>query len=181
MKYERILITIIAILGFGTGVLFVAAPHDFAHDPYRAEVLRPIARPTTIHDGSRSALHLASTPAPTPIRKDHTLQSGSALKSASNTVPLSSQKDAPMNVTFISLIHGSALDAMLSEEAAGRLSFSVKEFPGMGVFMESLQGRKNADGKFWFLYVNGISSELGPSHAVVEPGDRVEWRYQESY
>lgn len=61
------------------------------------------------------------------------------------------------------------------------ISFTARDFPGLGVFIESINGKKNADGYFWILYVNGKSSDTGASQTTLKAGDAIEWRYEKGY
>ena len=74
----------------------------------------------------------------------------------------------------------SALEAMRAARDSG-LAFDGKEFPGLGFFVESINGRRNADGYYWILYVNGTSSQTGASQTLLKNGDRIEWKYERSY
>ena len=49
-----------------------------------------------------------------------------------------------------------------------------------GIFIEGI-GNLVQDGhdNFWFLYINGKSSEVGASDYIVKPNDLIEWRYHE--
>lgn len=71
----------------------------------------------------------------------------------------------------------------LMQYAASTTNFRYtgKEYPSMGLFVESINGRKNTGGMGWFLYVNGTSSELGASSVIVHPGDTIEWRYEQNH
>lgn len=75
---------------------------------------------------------------------------------------------------------GTVLEAMQSYEARSSFTFSGTEHPALGFFVESINGKKNEDGYYWFLYINGTSSPLGASQALVHTGDVVEWRYKTS-
>lgn len=80
--------------------------------------------------------------------------------------------------TFIADADGAVLDAMDSLAADGKISFSGREFPGLGFFVEEINGTRNANGRHWMLYVNGAFSDKGASQARVERGDVIEWRYE---
>jgi hypothetical protein len=82
--------------------------------------------------------------------------------------------------TFLAQKDGTVLEAMVLEDASG-FTFTTKNYPALGVFVESINGKENRDGKYWILYLNGATSTLGASSARVSPGDRVEWRYEDSY
>lgn len=69
------------------------------------------------------------------------------------------------------------LDAMQKARAFG-LDFSGREYPSLGYFVESISGKAAQGGYYWFLYINGISSQTGASQTPIHPGDTVEWRYK---
>lgn len=48
--------------------------------------------------------------------------------------------------------------------------------PGMGEFVQSIDGVTPGSGKFWKFYVNGQSSNVGASSYVLRDGDKIEWK-----
>ncbi len=58
-------------------------------------------------------------------------------------------------------------------------SIQAKDF-GWGIYLEGI-GNLLQDGRdnFWFLYVNGKSSEVGAADYPVKANDLIEWRYHE--
>ncbi|MBI2612484.1 DUF4430 domain-containing protein [Candidatus Kaiserbacteria bacterium] len=84
-------------------------------------------------------------------------------------------------VTFTASADGTVLDAMNARAAEGELSFSGRDFPGLGFFVEEINGRRGADGYYWILRINGELSDRGVSQASVESGDIIEWRYEKGY
>ena len=56
--------------------------------------------------------------------------------------------------------------------------YTSKQYPTMGSFLESLQGIRNANGKYWMLSINGTVSPVGMSQAQVTKGDTVVWTYE---
>ncbi len=85
------------------------------------------------------------------------------------------------SITFTATTTGSVLDVMHALTAEGTFSFSGREYPSLGFFVESIQGKKNAGGYYWFLYVNGKESEKGASQTFLSPTDTVEWKYKKGY
>ena len=73
---------------------------------------------------------------------------------------------------------GSVESIMQEKHSSGSLTYTSREYPTLGSFLESIDGLKNQNGFYWMLYVNGSSSSVGMSHANVVPGDRIEWRYE---
>ncbi|MEY4747053.1 MAG: hypothetical protein RLZZ416_102 [Candidatus Parcubacteria bacterium] len=61
------------------------------------------------------------------------------------------------------------------------LSFSGRDYSGLGFFVDAINGKKNADDHYWFLYVNASSSQTGASRTILKPGDVVDWRYEKNY
>jgi len=92
--------------------------------------------------------------------------------------------DTPVTESIVYTIpvtsSSTALAAMETYAVSNQhFSFSGRDFPGLGLFLEEIGGKKNKDGYYWTLFINGKLSELGASSAQVIPGDTLEWRYQE--
>ena len=62
------------------------------------------------------------------------------------------------------------------------LEFSYKEYPDLGVFIESIDNFKNDPEKnlWWQYWVNGEFGKVGVSNYQLKNGDLVEWKYIES-
>lgn len=84
-------------------------------------------------------------------------------------------------VTFTAETEGTVLNAMNARVTRGQLSFSGRDFPGLGFFVEEINGTRSADGYYWILLINGKKSDRGVSSARVERGDTIEWRYEKGY
>jgi hypothetical protein len=74
----------------------------------------------------------------------------------------------------------SVLTAM-QEATKNGLVFSGREYPSLGFFVETINGKTTGNGYYWFLYINDESSSHGASQTLVRPGDEIEWRYKQSY
>lgn len=85
------------------------------------------------------------------------------------------------SISFMAHAEGTVLEAMNVAASEGELSFSGRDFPGMGFLVEEINGLKSADGYYWILRINRTLSEKGVSQARVSPGDSVEWRYEKGY
>jgi len=59
------------------------------------------------------------------------------------------------------------------------ISFSGREYSGMGFFVEEINGVKNDNlkGRYWIYYINGESAKLGVSNYIVQNNDLIEWKY----
>ena len=73
------------------------------------------------------------------------------------------------------------LDAMNMLALSTNFRFTSKDFPGMGAFVESINDKRNADGFYWILHMNGKKSRKGISQTFIAPGDTVEWKYEKGY
>lgn len=72
------------------------------------------------------------------------------------------------------------LDAMNAASSQG-LTYSGKQFMGLGLRVDEIGGVRSENGNYWFLYVNGKTSDLGASDMTLKQGDEIEWRYKQSY
>jgi len=93
----------------------------------------------------------------------------------------STRAAGPDSITFTGTTTSPVLDVMHALAGKGSFSFSGQDFPGLGFFVEEMNGRKNTDGYYWILLVNGKKSDLGASQARLKEGDVVEWRYEKGY
>jgi hypothetical protein len=75
-------------------------------------------------------------------------------------------------------VGSTVFEAMSTASMTKGLSFRASDYPGLGFFVEEINGIKNGQGKYWTLYVNGVYSNVGASSYELESGDRIEWRYE---
>lgn len=73
--------------------------------------------------------------------------------------------------------------ALQTLERAAKLksfAYETKSY-STGVLIESINGQKNGtNNKYWILYVNGESAQVGADQQLVQAGDKIEFRFQES-
>ncbi|MBI5222729.1 MAG: DUF4430 domain-containing protein [Candidatus Magasanikbacteria bacterium] len=72
------------------------------------------------------------------------------------------------------------LDLMKELQFEHQISFSGKDYPGMGMFVEEINGVKNDNqaNKYWIYYINGQSAQVGISNYIIKPNDLIEWKYE---
>lgn len=71
-----------------------------------------------------------------------------------------------------------AMDALA---ALGGFTYTSKDFPGLGVFVDSINGKKGGGGMYWILYVNGEAAAKGAGLIEMHEGDIIEWKYEKGY
>jgi len=62
------------------------------------------------------------------------------------------------------------------------MEFSYKEYPDLGVFIESIDNISNdaKTNKWWQYWVNGQYSQVGASNYKLKNGDIIEWKHIEA-
>jgi len=128
--------------------------------------------PAPRHVAAPAAVIAVSTAAPTQAR----IATSSPTPTPNVTFSIASTSYgiyAPMGTTV--------LDAMRTLASTSNFSFTGREYPSLGFFVDSINGKNNADGNYWFLYVNGRSSDTGASQTTLNAGDTIEWRYERNH
>ena len=76
--------------------------------------------------------------------------------------------------------NSTAYDLMADLRKLGQISFTERQFGGLGYFVESIEGLKNdnAGGRYWIYYINGAKATVGISQLQLKPGDRITWKYE---
>lgn len=72
------------------------------------------------------------------------------------------------------------IDAIIAAKNLG-LTYDGREFMGLGLRVDEINGVRSKDGFYWFLYINDRSSDFGASQMTLKAGDTVEWRYKQGY
>ena len=72
-------------------------------------------------------------------------------------------------------------DIMNTLKTEGALSFTAREYVGMGAMLLSINGKASNGDLTWIFYVNGKESQKGVSSVKVSPGDVIEWKYEKAY
>lgn len=115
-----------------------------------------------------------SIPAATSTNATGTAQVPSVSPQAANVTLIAGSS------TYAAYIPGPETVAALMRQLASTTGFNFtgKEYPSLGLFVESIDGTQNHGSDYWFLYIDGTSSMKGASTAMVHPGDTIEWKYE---
>lgn len=63
-----------------------------------------------------------------------------------------------------------------------QITATLKEFKGMGYFLEAINGinNDNQNNKYWIYYINGQSAKMGISSYILKNNDLITWKYEAS-
>ena len=143
----------------------------------------------TVSQASTSSAQLAASTASdtvsTSTQTEHATlaQTNTPAVSATGTSPASSAhgEEQKRLYEFIAQGAGTVLEAMSEYAATHHFEYKTKEYPSLGLYVESINGVEATDGYYWILYINWKDSAKGASTAHVEKGDAIEWKYEKSY
>ncbi len=158
-----------------------------------------LAALVAVYAGSRS-LHTETIPVPVNVEATST----SLQPTQQQSVPEATAPVAPQTPTTItastsvsstetatltvgtqhytlSVLPGETLATAMQHLASTNPSFTytTKEYPGIGLFVQSINGTISEKSYYWFLYVNGKQSSTGISATTIHPGDQIEWKYEQ--
>jgi len=67
-------------------------------------------------------------------------------------------------------------NALIEAKTENKISFSGKNYPGLGFFVTSIEKLHSSDGRYLFYYVNGKEATVGVSKYLLKNGDIIEWK-----
>lgn len=61
-----------------------------------------------------------------------------------------------------------------------KISFSTKNFSGLGYFVQEINGIKNnpSTGFYWTFYINNQEAKVGISNYIIKPNDTLTWKFE---
>ncbi len=76
--------------------------------------------------------------------------------------------------------NGSVYDMLVAAQKKGLISFSGRQFSGVGFFVEEIDGLRQdgQKGMYWIYAVNGTKAHVGVSSYGLRVGDRVTFTYE---
>lgn len=75
---------------------------------------------------------------------------------------------------------GSVYDMLVAAQRRGLITFSGRQFSGVGFFVEEIDGLRQ-DGRkamYWIYAINGKKANVGVSSSLLEEGDNVTFTYE---
>ncbi len=68
------------------------------------------------------------------------------------------------------------LDLLETLERQNGIAIEKRNFPGLGVFIEAIQGVHNTNDSYWQFWVNGEYSNVGAGQYELKDDDKVLWK-----
>ena len=72
----------------------------------------------------------------------------------------------------------SVYDFMDKLRSEGKISFTEKNYTGIGKFIDTINEVRGNGDKNWIYYVNNKKAQVGVSNYKIKPGDLVSWKYE---
>lgn len=69
-------------------------------------------------------------------------------------------------------------DVLLRINKEDNLRFEGKNHPGLGFFVENIDGLENVNGKYLIYYINNVEAQVGVSNYVLNKGDIISWKLE---
>ncbi|OHA32104.1 MAG: hypothetical protein A3B08_02505 [Candidatus Taylorbacteria bacterium RIFCSPLOWO2_01_FULL_43_44] len=96
-------------------------------------------------------------------------------------LPLSREEKTNTELSFTADKHIAVYDLMDALRTKKEITFTEKNYIGMGKFIDSINQLKNSGGENWIYYVNGVKATVGVSNYKLKPGDVVSWKYEKMH
>lgn len=101
---------------------------------------------------------------------------------------ISSEEGSKINIILtipnrefnITITEGASVyDLLISISQKENVDFGFKNFSGLGFFVDSINGVKSENGKYWIYYINGKKAEEGISNYKLKEGDSILWKLED--
>jgi hypothetical protein len=154
-----------------------------------ANPAEPSAKTTTTADNVKyvalkdqaeeiNATNTIADSSPVPVADTEPIPPQEALQTAPS-IPISLEvenKNFKLEVPEKSTAH----DLLNLARNKGLMSFSGKNFPGLGFFLEEINGVRNdnANKMYWIYYINSKKATEGISAYILKKGDIISWKYE---
>lgn len=69
-------------------------------------------------------------------------------------------------------------DVMTVLSSTTSFRFNAKPYPGLGYFIDEINGKKNTADHYWSLYVHDAPATVGASSYIPENGETIAWKFE---
>ena len=66
----------------------------------------------------------------------------------------------------------------LQNNKVNNFTFNYKEYSGLGIFIDEINGVKGGQGGYWIYYINNKEANVGVSNYILKDGDSVLWKQE---
>ncbi len=97
----------------------------------------------------------------------------------SKTIPITLIiSDTPYQIQ--ASLNSTAYQVMDKLRQENKISFSTKNFSGLGYFVQEINGIKNSPstGFYWTFYINNQEAKVGISNYKIKPSDTLTWKFE---
>ena len=175
-KYTKGIVFGILILAVAGALVFSMRKHDGLVAPYVIPVApQAPVKTTTIEQ----APPLLKTGDQTPNTNENVIIPASP-DGDKNQIPVPALSITMVITgvgTGIPLIENAPLyDSLVAAQKSGLITFTGREYSGLGFFVTDIGTLHGGDGKNLLYYINGKEASVGVSTYIPKNGDVVEWR-----
>ena len=147
-----------------------------------------VSTDTVLETNSQEIQTTTNTLSESPKKSETTTQTTTT---TTNTTTTDSETNNPISATIeinnqkynLKLKESSTVyDALQQLTNDKKNTIVMKEFKGMGYFVDEINGIKNdnQNNKYWIYYINGQSAKMGISSYVLKNNDLITWKYEAS-
>ncbi|OHA17081.1 MAG: hypothetical protein A3G52_01585 [Candidatus Taylorbacteria bacterium RIFCSPLOWO2_12_FULL_43_20] len=191
MSHKKLYFSAIAAFALVATVFFIAGQSDQPDDPdilpltatseSRISDTASVEHDEKVNPVSESALPPQPISPPRPVRAPEEYRLSESEEGNEPEVSTVSwqMEVGDLSYDISSLLGSSLYEAMKKYQSeSANFSFKAKYFPGMGYFIEEINGKKSEGGGYWTLYINSKESVVGASQYIIKEGDLIKWNYE---
>lgn len=155
----------------------------FALGNFAQPAALPVATstPSTQNEATTSPTVSESTSVPAQQTKTAAGTTTSVPEPIPNPTPNVTLSVAGKSYATFAATDSTVLDVMRALASSSDFTFAGHDYPSLGFFVDSINGRKTEKSHNWILYINGKLSNTGASQTTLKAGDAIEWRYEKNY
>ncbi|MBP6859119.1 MAG: DUF4430 domain-containing protein [Candidatus Magasanikbacteria bacterium] len=189
-KYIRRTLLLLIFTAVSAAAYLFSSSHQNASPPPKPIILSPQTKtekliPAVLENKNSEANTNTKTSPPTATQKNTTTTptppttTNQSPKEISETIPITiviSDTSYPIHA----LPNSTAYQVMDTLRQENKISFSTKNFSGLGYFVQEINGIKNSPstGFYWTFYINNQEAKVGISNYTIKANDILTWKFE---
>ena len=165
---KKLYIETIILLFFCVVIFFVYTKEEKITTPSQVKTEAPLLDKEGVPAGNLKKNPLASGTPPQQGREE--------------TIPENTQSATvlagEMNINLSFLPNTIFYDALIQARDANKITFSGKNYPGLGFFVTDIGTLHAGSRKYLIYYINGKEATVGVSAYTLKKGDVIEWKLE---